>query len=91
MTSPMHVPGCLGMGELNPILGVSGTWGRVGLATSGPAAVRSQPCAGCTPAWGKCHWHQEMLSCRNAIPCSHFSGFGSGVFCFKPTRPSPMA
>lgn len=43
MTSPLRVSGCLGMGELNPILGVSGAWGRVGLATSGPAAVRSQP------------------------------------------------
>lgn len=50
MTSPTCVSGYLGMGELNPILSVSETWGRVDLATSGPAAVRSQSCAGCARA-----------------------------------------
>jgi len=79
------------VGELNPILGVSETPGGVGLARSGPAAVRSQPCAGCAPARGKRHWHRQMLSCRNAVPRSRVLGFGYRVFCFKHTRPSPTA
>lgn len=40
---------------------------------------------------GQSPWHQQMLSCRNAIPCCLISGFGSGVICFKYIRPSPMA
>lgn len=91
MTSPMRILGSLGMGELNPILGVSQPSGRVGLATSGPAAVRSKPCAGCTPAPGKCHWHQQVLGCGIAIPHFLISGFGSGIFCFKHIRNSPTA